>query len=700
MPTSLEHLRHHCYSIEKTEGTGVSTKAKVSSGMGQTTHSSFTGNLTMGKGETLMGENPTTQPTPTGLENGLSLSAKLFLVLTIGSGLCLFVNAATNWPQGEWFRFAFYALAAACAAGWKVRLPGVEATLSVNFFFNLLAAAELGFSEAVAIAGLGGAVQSWWRPNHKPEPIQIPFNISVLAVSSGAASLVFNSALVHAWHLELIPRIAVAAAAQFFTNSLFVSSIIVLTQRTQLLPTLRGMMWSFPYYFVAAMGVGLFHGLSSFIGWQSALLSLPAAWMVFRGFQLYLDRMDAQQRHARQMSELQRRTIEALALAIECKDETTHQHLSRVQVYALAIGEELKLTSDEMEALRAASLLHDIGKLAVPESIINKPGRLTSEEFNKMKIHPGVGAEILSSVQFPYPVVPFVRSHHEKWDGSGYPDGLAGEAIPVGSRIIAVVDCLDALASDRQYRRALPLPQAMDIVRKESGRAFDPRIVRILDERYVEFEAKARLQSALLPKLSLDLHIERGGAPGAGFAAQAAVFQGGSLAALASAIEGRDSDTEDAVRMIRELAPRLGFEELVALADMRLRRLIVSDGVVAYRLRDGDLCAAYASGEDSRLFACLRVPFGQGLSGWVAENRRPILNGNPGVEPGYAGGSLRSALAVPIEADGAVIGVLALHSTMVDAFCEEDCRVLTGIASALGTPVAVEATRIPVSTGK
>ena len=637
-----------------------------------------------------MGEN-TISPKPVTPEARLSILAKMFLAATILSGLGLFGAAGAIWHDGDWLRFSFYAAAAAFAAGLKVRFPGVEATLSVTFLFNLLAGVELGFSEAVAVAGLAAGVQCWWRTDHRPEPIQIPFNISVLALSSGAAALTFHSNWLSHSGLEVLPRIALAAAAQYVTNSLFVSSIIVLTEKTQLRPTLRGLLWSFPYYFVGAIVVGLFHSLSQHFGWQSALLSLPAAYLVYRSFQFYLTRRKEEQQHARQMSELQQRTIEALAMAIECKDETTHQHLSRVQVYALEIGHELKLTSDQMEALRAASLLHDIGKLAVPESIINKPGRLTPEEFNKMKIHPGVGAEILSSVQFPYPVVPFVRSHHEKWDGSGYPDGLSGCEIPIGSRIIAAVDCLDALTNDRQYRRALPLPQAMDIVRKESGRSFDPDIVEILDRRYVEFESKARLQSALLPKLSLDLHVERGGAPGAGFAAESAAPQGGSLMALASALEDRQEATNAAARMLRELKPQLDFGELAAVADMRLRRLIASDGMVAYRQCSGDLCAAYASGVDAAMFASLRIPFGSGLSGWVAENRRPILNGNPAVEAGYTGGTLRSALAVPIEVEGTVEGVLVVQSMRADAFSEDDCKVLMAIACALGSLVQVEA---------
>src|SRR5438477_2951580 len=171
-----------------------------------------------------------------------------------------------------------------------------------------------------------------------------------------------------------------------------------------------------------------------------------------------------------------------------------------------------------MEALRAAALLHDIGKLAVPEHIISKPGKLTPEEFEKMKIHPVVGAEILERVEFPYPVVPIVRSHHEKWDGSGYPDGLRGEEIPIGARILAAVDCLDALASDRQYRRALPLDQAMAEVAKLAGKSFDPAVVTLLQERYVELETKATAStSKTFAKLSTDVKVERGDAPDAGF---------------------------------------------------------------------------------------------------------------------------------------------------------------------------------------
>ena len=228
-------------------------------------------------------------------------------------------------------------------------------------------------------------------------------------------------------------------------------------------------------------------GPSALTGWATPIFPV-IYWILPYGF------TDVEEKkHVEDMAGLHLRTIEALALAIEAKDDTTYSHLRRVEIYAVEIGKELGLSDSELQALRAAALLHDIGKLAVPEHIISKPGRLSAVEFEKMKIHPVVGAEILEKVEFPYPVAPIVRSHHEKWDGSGYPSGLAGENIPIGARVLAAVDCLDALSSDRQYRRALPLDQAMaHVVPRRKG--FDHESW-ILERRFVDLGAAGERRS-------------------------------------------------------------------------------------------------------------------------------------------------------------------------------------------------------------
>ena len=255
-------------------------------------------------------------------------------------------------------------------------------------------------------------------------------------------------------------------------------------------------MWTSPQYLVGGLIAVALNLMIYHVGWVGVVSMFPVMYLLYRSYKIYLTRVEEQQEHLSDMAKLHLRTIEALALAIDAKDDTTAAHLRRVQVYASEIGKELGLSKLEMQALEAAALLHDIGKLAVPEYIISKPGKLTPDEFEKMKVHPIVGAEILERVNFPYPVVPIVRAHHEKYDGSGYPYGLKGDEIPIGARILSVVDCLDAMASDRQYRKAMPLDEAMQAVEKQAGISYDPKVVAIMKERYQELESKAKAETA------------------------------------------------------------------------------------------------------------------------------------------------------------------------------------------------------------
>src|SRR5438046_6958565 len=315
------------------------------------------------------------------------------------------------------------------------------------------------------------------------------------------------------------PANLVASGGTFFLpNTVPVACVISLTEQKPLRKVWSECyFWSFPYYLLGAAIAGIVELVDKKAGWQSSTLILPVAYLIFRSYRLYLARLEAERNHAEGMAALHLRTIEALALAIEAKDHSTHDHLRRVQVDAVSIRKEMGLSESDLEALRAAAVLHDIGKLAVPEHIISKPGRLTPEEFERMKIHPLVGAEILERVQFPYPVVPIVRAHHERWDGNGYPCGLRGEEIPTGARILAVVDCLDGLASDRQYRPALPLDKAMEHVIGEAGKSFDPKVVKVLQGRYRELELLANVKAGEQARVPKNIKVDRGAAPGAGF---------------------------------------------------------------------------------------------------------------------------------------------------------------------------------------
>ena len=414
---------------------------------------------------------------------------------------------------------------------------------------------------------------------------------------------------------------------------------------------------------------------------------------MYRSYRLYLGKLETEKKHAEKVTSLHLRTIETLALAIEAKDETTGEHLQRVRVYAMELAKELGLTEDETEALRAASVLHDIGKLAVPEHIISKPGKLTPEEFEKMKIHPIVGAEILEQVDFPYPVAPIVRAHHEKWNGSGYPYGLEGDAIPIGARILAAVDCLDALASDRQYRKALPLDQAMAKVVAESGKSFDPKVVEILNRRYVELEKMANetpLQA--VPKLSTDIKVMRGDAPGAGFAesGESPTRDKNPTAVAGSRLSLARQQSEEIASICRASEATVSRADIFSLLSIRLGHLVDHDAMAVYCPEGDMLVAEFASGEDFRLVSSLRIPMGKGLSGWVAENHKAIVNGNPSVEPGYLNeeqATLRLALAVPIEGPYGIAAVLGLYRANKHAFTGEDLQVVEAMGEGLGRAI-------------
>jgi len=222
---------------------------------------------------------------------------------------------------------------------------------------------------------------------------------------------------------------------------------------------------------------------------------------IFAGVQVvYLawSRLTAKTRETEELSRIHFATAEALATAIDAKDQTTHCHVRRLQIYAVGLGEVLNLSKSEIAALKAGALLHDIGKLAVPAHIINKPGRLTPAEFDKMKIHTTVGAQILSRVDFPYPVTPIVRHHHEQWDGLGYPDGLKAEQIPITARIISVVDCFDSVREDRPFRRGMTRDEAIALLLRGSGNHFDPRLVELFIKHLPRFESQ--IAAAGLPQ--------------------------------------------------------------------------------------------------------------------------------------------------------------------------------------------------------
>src|SRR5215468_2252011 len=425
--------------------------------------------------------------------NSMSLTARLYVGVMVGLGTAVLAVGAMHPTSHQPMKFACYLLVAVLASRLKVNLPGITGTMSVNFLFILLGILELSFAETLALGCAAILTQCFYRD--RPRMVQVIFNTCATSFAIALAYCVYHVPIFRAQNNSAVLLVG-TAATYFVANTLPVATILSLTEHKSLRRIWADCyFWSFPYYLVGAGVAGLVSWLNRIVEWQTSLLILPAVYLIYRSYRLYLAKLEDEKGHVEEMANLHMRTIEALALAIEAKDHTTHDHLQRVRVYAVEVAKELRVSPEEMEALQAAALLHDIGKLAVPEHIISKPGRLTPEEFEKMKIHPVVGAEILERVRFPYPVVPIVRAHHEKYDGSGYPYGLKGDEIPIGARILSAVDFLDALASDRQYRRAMPLEDVMKRLEGQAGKSFDPRVVNVLLKRYRDLEQLVLVRS-------------------------------------------------------------------------------------------------------------------------------------------------------------------------------------------------------------
>jgi diguanylate cyclase (GGDEF)-like protein/putative nucleotidyltransferase with HDIG domain len=623
--------------------------------------------------------------------------ARMFIAVMAVLGLLAIVFGAQSWHSHDPVKFTSYLLISLLASRLRVQLPGITGTMSVNFLFILLGIVELSLGETLVIGCTATLAQSFVSRKHWPKVEQIVFNFCSTAFAILGANYVFHGPLGKVLQNNYSLLLMLAACTYFLLNTLPVATIISLTEHKSLRTIwTECYFWSFPYYLVGAAIAGMVSWLNQKISWQTSLLAFPAVFVIYRSYRLYLGKLENEKKHVEDMAGLHLRTIEALALAIEAKDHTTHDHLQRVRVYAIEVAKLLNVEPDDLEALRAAALLHDIGKLAVPEHIISKPGRLTPEEFEKMKIHPVVGAEILERVQFPYPVVPIVRAHHEKWDGTGYPDGLKAEEIPIGARILSAVDCLDALASDRQYRRALPLEEAMQRVVEQAGKAFDPKVVAILQEHYVRLEKTALSRSSAIErqKLSTDLKIERGEAPATGFEKVKQVPEKASIpeTTFLSSIAAARQEAQMLFELSHDLGNSLSLDETLSVLSVRLKRLVPYDSIATYILRGEKLVPEYVSGDNFRLFASLQIPLGQGLSGWVAQNRKPIINGNPSVEPGYLNdpskfSTLRSAVSVPLEGLQGVVGVLTLYHNEKDSFTSDHLRILLAISSKVALSV-------------
>jgi diguanylate cyclase (GGDEF)-like protein len=524
----------------------------------------------------------------------------------------------------------------------QIRLRGLGTRLSMRFFVVLISMVVLSWPEAAAIAFLSALVESalWIKPRPRWTATVLYGAISVLATSAAYATYHMGASGVGV-HL---PLVMVMAAIVFF----FVSSIALAKFSARLWK--QSFFWTFPHYIAGGSAAGLLTIADRHNGWQITLLVVPMLFWMVHAYKLYLERIEQERRAMEEFSALHFRTIESLAVAIEGRDPERRKHKRSVWSDALEIGRQMGLPDSDLLALRTAALLRNVGKLAVPEHILSKPGRLTKAEFDKMKIHPVAGAKIVEQAGLPYPVAPIVRSSHEKWDGTGYPAGLRGEQIPLGARILAAVDCLDALVSTRGYRGAYSLESAIEHMRAESGKSFDPKVIEILANYYRELERRG--DDAVAPA-ETDLEISP----------------------VLSPIAAARQEVQHLFALAQDLGNSLSLDETFAVLSQHVKQLCPHDTLAVYIRREDRLEPEYVTGLDCVQVGSAVVPWGEGICGRAAATATALLNED-------------SALAIPLEGFSGVAGVLCLYAREKNAFTEDHLRVLS--AAATKVAVAVE----------
>lgn len=392
---------------------------------------------------------------------------------------------------------------------------------------------------------------------------------------------------------------------------------------------------------------------------------LPLLVVMFLTYKWSNKRVEVERERNAELNRVFLSTVEALALAIDAKDQVTHGHIRRVQRYTMALAEALGVEEQQqLDAIRAAALLHDTGKLAVPEYILNKPGPLTPSEFERMKVHATVGADILKSIDFPYPVEPIVRHHHENWNGTGYPAGLKGQEIPLGARILSVVDCYDALTSDRPYRPRFSREHSEQVLKDRRGSWYDPwvvdRFLGILDhlERLDAAEAEVQSTDAGASRL----------AP-----------------AQLEAISNTTAEEREFGELRRELPLAEGITEAAAVFLRHLRRVIPAANIALFvpSVETNELIVVASQGVGNSTVEGLRIPIGERVSGWAMAHKQAVVNSNAALELGPVARTfatpLRYALAVPIVKDQAAVAVVTCYGS--DPFDNDHRRILESSAT-------------------
>lgn len=630
------------------------------------------------------------------------LAATIFQWSVIGGGILVWLYAGLRFRDGasprEMLETGVFALAIILISSRPVMItmPGRsnlnakrQLSISLSDCLTFLLLILYGPAPAILVSGLDGFIAS--RRTVKRWSSNL-FTWGMFALSVLGAARAFQVTLsafgfssnpgTRLPAIQLIIPLLVAAAVHFLISSILLSTILGLRYRTSIVRQwVENQLWTAVTYFPLALAALIPYVCAVQFGWITMIAILPVLALIYFSFSQYNRRVEDKVRQIEEMNELNLSLAQALAMAIDAKDNTTAEHVQRVQIYGRGMAKLCGLSEPEAQAIEAGAMLHDVGKLAIPDYILNKPGKLTPAEYEKVKIHPVVGAEILSHVKFPFPVGEVVRHHHERWDGMGYPDGLKGEEIPLTARILSVIDCFDAVREERQWRKAMTCDEAVSTIASQAGTFYDPQLVALFIANLGEFELEIE-RRGLRPELSLATDGSN------------AIQQLGESAIASSHERIKEANRE--VSLLYEIAQTLGSSlSLPDTLDFLLKRIAevvpYTTGTV-YLQRDRMLEAVFATGPDARLLNTGRLQPGAGIAGWVFERQEPMFNSDPRLDFAAMQCSVprdyRTSVVVPLMKQGSAIGALALYSSDLETYSVEHTRLVEAIAGMAGDAIA------------
>src|SRR6266849_10975183 len=598
-------------------------------------------------------------------------AAKTYWVVMVCAGAAVFVWAlqrCVSLSPIQWAEFAGLLGLVIFAGSNPIRIPNTKSSFTAGDAFTFLTVLFLGVPAAVLIGITDSFVSSRRTSKRSASWIGAP---AMMAVTVFIAGNTFYLVLGQFAHVpqnplgtaplqlgHLLAALALMAMLHYFVNGFTVSTIYALKKRR---PILRfwvdGYLWTWWSFLGSAIATAVIYAAVTRLGFVYVLLSIPVIAATFWTYKIYFERVNNKTREAEELSRLHLATVEALATAIDAKDQTTHCHVRRVQIYAEELGKLLGLSDAELAALNAGALLHDVGKLAVPDYILNKPGTLTPAEFEKTKVHTIVGAEIINRVGFPYPVVPIIRHHHERWDGRGYPDGLMGEQIPITARIMSVIDCFDSVREDRPFRPGMSREDAIDLLRADAGTQFDPRIVDLFIEHLPRFEAEIAARG-----LADQTDVTVAGGPIVAAAEQIAQDRENTSFGAYDQIRNAHREVYALYEIARTFGSSLEVKNTLSVLVDKVGQIVPFDTCVVYLYDEvkGYATAALAMGENADLLHGRCVAPGEGVTGFALSNRRPVNRIHPSLDFANiklpADGDYSAMASLPLFKDDLLLG--------------------------------------------